>query len=144
VSANRGLKDSRPAYLEGETLHGHSGARAVPFTTTDAYTRHLVFRACQSSPRIDVSLKGSITTCDGIGACSVQLRKRLVARNNDGTIRTLPRTLDQRSRGGRRHPVILAWTRLLLLGVLIAPEIGGFVLVTPLTVRNESDRHPRL
>jgi len=144
VSANRGLKGSPPAYLEGETLHRHSGTRAVPFTTTDACTRHLVFRAGQSSPRIDVSLKRAITTCDGIGACSVQLRKRLVARRNEGSICTLPRTLDQRSRGGRGHPGVLAWTRLLLLGVLIALEIGGFVLVTPLTVRNESDRGPRL
>ena len=142
--ANHGLKDSPPAYLEGETLHGHSGARAVPFTTTDAYTRHLVFRACQLSARIDVSLKRSVTTCNGIGACSVQLRKRLVARSNDGAIRTLPRTLDQRSRDGRGHPGVLAWTRLLLLSVLIAPEIGGFVLITPLTVRNQSDRGPRL
>ena len=90
MSANRGLKDLPPAYLEGETLHRHSGARAAPVTTTDAYKRHLVFRAGQSSPRMDVS------------------------------------------------------TRLLVLGVLIAPEIGGFVLVTALTVRNESDRGTRL
>jgi len=104
VSANRGLKGSPPAYLEGETLHRHRGARAVPFTTTDACTRHLVFRAGQSSPRIGVSLKRSITTCDWIGACSAQLRRRLVARSDEGTIRTLPRTLDQRSRAGRGHP----------------------------------------